>query len=242
MAKSLKKSSYLTMMWLDSYVSSAVYELLDGLGAGSLCLFVLRPPLPAVGSETRVAIDLLDDMATFGTVACLGLLAFALPPFSGTGDVWNKGRDYAITFTDENGEIIGRRGIRQDDAIPLEDIPPHLIKAALATEDARFYQHFGVDVFGTFRAIIQNARANEVVQGGSSITQQVAKNLFLSPERTIQRKVHEAFLSMWIEARSVEGRDSQALSRPLVSGRRQLRRRGGGAVLLRQVGPRREPG
>ena len=56
----------------------------------------------------------------------------------------------------------------------------------LATEDARFFEHFGVDVIGTMRAIIQNARANAVVQGGSSLTQQVAKNLFLSPERTIQ--------------------------------------------------------
>ena len=187
-------------MWLDSYVSSGVYELLDGIrrSASAYSSFLQRFRL---SGPKRVVIDLLDDMATFGTVIVFGLLAFALPPFSGTGDVWNKGRDYAITFTDDNGEIIGRRGIRQDDAIPLEDIPPHLIKAVLATEDARFYQHFGVDVFGTFRAIIQNARANDVVQGGSSITQQVAKNLFLSPERTIQRKVHEAFLSVWIEAR-----------------------------------------
>ena len=76
-----------------------------------------------------------------------------------------------------------------------------MIKAVLATEDARFFDHFGVDVIGTLRAIIQNARANDVVQGGSSLTQQVAKNLFLSPERTIRRKVHEAFLSLWIEAR-----------------------------------------
>ncbi len=200
MAKSPKKSSYQTIMWLDSYVSSAVYEFFDGIRrtASAYSSFVQRFRL---SGPKRVVIDLLDDMATFGTVIVFGLLAFALPPFSGTGDVWNKGRDYAITFTDDNGEIIGRRGIRQDDAIPLEDIPPHVIKAVLATEDARFYQHFGVDVFGTFRAIIQNARANDVVQGGSSITQQVAKNLFLSPERTIQRKVHEAFLSLWIEAR-----------------------------------------
>jgi penicillin-binding protein 1A len=200
LAKSPKKSSYVTMMWLDSYVSSAVYEILDVLrrAASAYSSFVYRFKL---SGPKRVVIDLLDDMATFGTVFCFGLLAFALPPFSGTGDVWNKGRDYAITFTDDNGEIIGRRGIRQDDAIPLEDIPPHVIKAVLATEDARFYQHFGVDVLGTFRAIIQNARANDVVQGGSSITQQVAKNLFLSPKRTIQRKVHEAFLSLWIEAR-----------------------------------------
>ena len=113
------------------------------------------------------------------------LLAYALPPFSGTGDVWNRGRDYAVTFTDANGEIIGQRGIRQDDAIPLEEIPPQLIKAVLATEDARFFDHFGVDIIGTFRAVARNAKNDGRAQGGSSITQQVAKNLFLSPERTI---------------------------------------------------------
>jgi penicillin-binding protein 1A len=94
-------------------------------------------------------------------------IAYALPPFSGTGDVWNRGREYAVTFTDASGQIIGRRGIRQDDALPLEDIPPVMIKAVLATEDARFFEHFGVDVIGTLRAIVQNARANDVVQGGS---------------------------------------------------------------------------
>ena len=149
----------------------------------------------------RLVIDVLDDGFTFGVLACFVLLAYALPPFSAQGDVWNRGREFAVTFTDANGEIIGRRGIRQDDAIALEDIPPVMIKAVLATEDARFFEHFGVDVIGTLRAIVQNARANDVVQGGSSLTQQVAKNLFLTPERTIRRKVHEAFYSLWIEAR-----------------------------------------
>ena len=181
-------------------VSATLFEVWDWLKrAGAayssyLCRFRLR-------GLKRVVIDLVDDGVTFGVVFCFLLLAYALPPFSGIGDVWNRGREYAVTFTDANGEIIGRRGIRQDDAIPLEDIPPHMIKAVLATEDARFFDHFGVDVIGTLRAIIQNARANGVVQGGSSLTQQLAKNLFLSPERTIRRKVHEAFLSLWIEAR-----------------------------------------
>jgi penicillin-binding protein 1A len=187
-------------MWLDSFVSSGVYETWAALRrwGSAYSSFVYRFRLSGL---TRIVVDLTDDMATFGTVAAFGLLAFALPPFSGTGDIWNKGRAYAITFTDSNGEIIGRRGIRQDDAIPLEDIPPAVIKAVLATEDARFYQHFGVDIQGTLRAIVQNAKANDVVQGGSSLTQQVAKNLFLSPERTIQRKIHEAFLALWIESR-----------------------------------------
>ena len=83
--------------------------------------------------------------------------------------------------------------------MPLDDLPDHLIKAALATEDRRFYEHFGIDFAGTFRALITNARAGGVVQGGSSITQQLAKNLFLSNERTIERKINEAFLALWLE-------------------------------------------
>jgi penicillin-binding protein 1A len=184
----------------DGTVSTAVYETWDFLKRSHSAYrsFLERFRLRGV---KRVFIDLIDDGLTFGVIFCFLLLAYALPPFSGTGDVWNRGREYAVTFTTADGEIIGRRGIRQDDAIPLADIPPYMIKAVLATEDARFFDHFGVDVIGTFRAIIQNARANDVVQGGSSLTQQVAKNLFLSPERTIRRKVHEAFLSIWIEAR-----------------------------------------
>ena len=184
----------------DGAVSTAVFETWDFLKRRHSAYLTFLERFRLRGFK-RVVIDLLDDGITFGVIACFVLLAYALPPFSGTGDVWNRGREYAVTFTDPNGEIIGRRGIRQDDAIPLSDIPPHMIKAVLATEDARFFDHFGVDVIGTLRAIIQNARANDVVQGGSSLTQQVAKNLFLSPERTIRRKVHEAFLSIWIEAR-----------------------------------------
>jgi penicillin-binding protein 1A len=185
----------------DSYVSTALFETWDVLKrAGSAYSSFLYRWFRISGPK-RILIDLIDDFFTFGVIAVFGLLAYALPPFSGTGDIWNRGREYAMTFTDSNGEIIGQRGIKQNDAIPLDEIPPAMINAVLATEDARFYDHFGVDVIGTLRAIIRNARANGVKQGGSSITQQVAKNLFLSPEKTIRRKVNEAFLSMWIEAR-----------------------------------------
>ncbi len=184
----------------DSVVSSALFETWDWLkrSGSAYSSFVYRF---RISGPRRILIDLVDDFATFGVVLAFALLAYALPPFSGTGDVWNRGREYAVTFTDANGEIIGRRGIRQDDAITLRDIPPHMIKAVLATEDARFFDHFGVDIIGTLRAIVHNARSSGGKQGGSSLTQQVAKNLFLSPERTIRRKVHEAFLSLWIEAR-----------------------------------------
>ncbi len=201
MSKLPSRDSLAGRLWrADGAVSSAVFESWDFLkrSHSAYVSFLERFRLRGL---RRIVVDLLDDAATFGVIICFVLLAYALPPFSGTGDVWNRGRDYAVTFTDADGQIIGRRGIRQDDAIPLSDIPPAMIKAVLATEDARFFDHFGVDIIGTFRAIVQNARANDVVQGGSSLTQQVAKNLFLSPERTIRRKVHEAFLALWIEAR-----------------------------------------
>ena len=189
-------------IWLaDSYVSTALFEIWDAIKRGSSAYSSFLHRWFRLSGPKRFLIDLIDDFFTFGVVIAFALLAYALPPFSDTGDVWNRGREYAVTFTDSKGAIIGRRGIRQDDAIPLDEIPPTLVKAVLATEDARFYDHFGVDVVGTMRAIVSNLRANGLKQGGSSITQQVAKNLFLSPEKTIRRKVHEAFLSMWIEAR-----------------------------------------
>jgi penicillin-binding protein 1A len=191
---------YRMFVKLDAVISSSVFELTDALRrwSSAYSIFVDRFRIRGI---RRIIVDLTDDGATFAMFFGLGLLMYALPPFSGTGDIWNLGRQYAVTVTDINGEIIGRRGIRQDDAITLEEVPAHVINAVLATEDARFYQHFGIDVQGTFRALIENARANEVRQGGSSITQQLAKNLFLTPERSIRRKINEAFLAMWIEAR-----------------------------------------
>ncbi len=187
-------------MGLDSIISTVVFEFFDAVRRGWMAYASWLERFRIRGLK-RIVVDLLDDFATFGTVFAFGLLLYALPPFSGEGDIWNQRREYAVTFLDVNGEMIGRRGIRQDDAIPLKEIPQVVIKAALATEDARFYQHFGVDLQGTMRAILANARAQGVVQGGSTLTQQLAKNLFLSPERSIRRKVHEAFLALWIEAR-----------------------------------------
>ena len=130
------------------------------------------------------------------------MLALAIPAFRETSDDdWVKKSELAVTFLDRYGNEIGTRGIKHNDALKLEEFPDHLIKATLATEDRRFYEHFGIDIPGLFRAMSANARAGGVVQGGSSISQQLAKNLFLSNERTIERKVKEAFLAMWLEVR-----------------------------------------
>jgi penicillin-binding protein 1A len=150
----------------------------------------------------RLVVEGLSEGATLGVGGLMIMLALAVPAFRETSDDdWLKKSELAVTFLDRHGNEVGSRGIRHNDAIPLADFPDHLIKAVLATEDRRFYEHFGIDVPGTFRALLSNARAGGVVQGGSSLTQQLAKNLFLSNERTIERKVKEAFLALWLEAR-----------------------------------------
>ncbi|MEM8744422.1 MAG: PBP1A family penicillin-binding protein [Pseudomonadota bacterium] len=149
----------------------------------------------------RVLNEFVSEGATMGTGALLVMLAFAIPAFEETRTAWQKAGKFSVTFLDRYGNEIGKRGILHSDAVPLDEIPDHMIKATLATEDRRFFAHIGIDFLGTFRALVENIRAADVVQGGSSITQQLAKNLFLSPERSLRRKINEAFLAFWLEAR-----------------------------------------
>ena len=155
-----------------------------------------------VGGWRRWFNEGASEAATLGMGGLIAMLALAIPAFRETSDDdWLKKSELAVTFLDRYGNEVGSRGIKHNDAIPLEDFPDHLIKAVLATEDRRFYEHVGIDPSGLVRAMTANARAGGVVQGGSSITQQLAKNLFLNNERTIERKVKEAFLAMWLETR-----------------------------------------
>jgi penicillin-binding protein 1A len=156
-----------------------------------------------VGGWRRwVFVEPLSEGATLAAGGLILLLGLAMPAFQETADDdWLKKSELAVTFLDRYGNEVGSRGIRHNDAIPLDEFPDHLIKATLATEDRRFYEHFGIDIPGLFRALVTNARAGGVVQGGSSISQQLAKNLFLTNERTIERKIKEAFLALWLESR-----------------------------------------
>jgi penicillin-binding protein 1A len=105
-----------------------------------------------------------------------------------------------VTVLAADGSVLAERGLRRGH-IRIDVLPDHLIKAVLATEDRRFYDHWGVDVGGLIRASYQNFRAGTVVQGGSTITQQLAKNLFLKPERTVMRKIEELIYTVWLEQR-----------------------------------------
>lgn len=105
----------------------------------------------------------------------------------------------SIRVLNASGEEIGQRGRRTAPTVPLGEMPPYLIKAVLATEDRRFYEHKGFDARGITRAMWSNLKALSFVEGGSTITQQVAKNLYLDNRRTLWRKVQEALITVWLE-------------------------------------------
>ena len=153
---------------------------------------------------------------TLGAAALIVNIRFAeevLP--KGPVDLFSAGRPVGLTILDRNGERLGTRGIEYDEdgtrratrgisyreAVPLDDLPPYVVDAFISTEDRRFFEHPGFDPRGLARALVANVQAGRVVEGGSTITQQLAKNLFLSPEQTIMRKLEEMQLALWLEAR-----------------------------------------
>ena len=100
---------------------------------------------------------------------------------------------------DEFGTLLANRGDTGGAAVRLADLPPYLPKAFVAIEDRHFYSHFGIDPTGILRAVFHNLAGGGSVQGGSTLTQQLAKNLFLTQERTVSRKIQEAILALWLE-------------------------------------------
>ncbi|MCP4182364.1 MAG: PBP1A family penicillin-binding protein [Hyphomicrobiales bacterium] len=100
-----------------------------------------------------------------------------------------------------DGELIANRGVTGGAAISVSDMSPYIPMAVIAIEDRRFKHHFGIDLLGLARAMGKNLMAGRFIQGGSTLTQQLAKNLFLKPERTLGRKVQEAILAIWLESR-----------------------------------------
>ena len=180
--------------WIDSTVWNAGFRL--GEWWEDITIFFRRFRMRG---WKRVLFEVLGEGMTWGTVGSVLMLALALPAFEETKGNWRAQGDFAVTFLDRYGNEIGHRGIIHEDSVPIDELPDHLIKAVLATEDRRFFEHWGIDFFGLARAMTENARAGGVVQGGSTLTQQLAKNLFLSNERTIERKIKEAFLAVWLE-------------------------------------------
>lgn len=137
-------------------------------------------------------------MALWAAILFAGTLAYVTVSIPPEVLASIKKRPPNVTLVAMDGTRIAERGLRRG-YIRLKHMPPYLVNAVLATEDRRFHHHFGVDPIGLARAVVKNVQAGSVVEGGSTITQQLAKNVFLTPERTITRKLQEAVLAVWLE-------------------------------------------
>lgn len=133
-----------------------------------------------------------------GLAALIGYFALKLPPIDQLA-VPKRPPNVAIMAAD--GTLIANRGETGGQAVPIGELPPYLGKAFIAIEDRRFHEHFGIDPLGLGRAMLKNVSSGRMEQGGSTLTQQLAKNVFLTQERTLSRKVQEALLALWLERR-----------------------------------------
>jgi len=138
-----------------------------------------------------IVLAFLGGAAVAAAATLFLLLKAAEPPMPLGGDLYALNRPPALTFLDKNGQLAGVRGSIVGEKLKLAEMPRYLPAAFLAMEDRRFYDHHGVDPRGLLRAAIADFKAGHVVQGGSTITQQVVKIVFLSPDRTFSRKLKE---------------------------------------------------
>lgn len=138
-------------------------------------------------------------VAIWSTVALAGAVAWYAYDLPDVQDAARQARPAGITVLAADGTPLAAAGPIHGDPVTMATLPPHLVRAVLDTEDRRFYRHFGVDLIGVARAVFVNLTEGRLVQGGSTITQQVAKNLFLTHDRTVRRKVQEVLLALWLE-------------------------------------------
>jgi penicillin-binding protein 1A len=137
-----------------------------------------------------------------GVVGLFGWVAMHLPPIQ---SLEIPRRPPTVQINTVDGRLFATRGEMGGSAIPLREMPPHLPNAFIAIEDRRFYSHHGVDPIGLIRAVLANVLHRGIAQGGSTLTQQLAKNLFLTPERHMMRKLQEVVLALWLEHNYTKG-------------------------------------
>ena len=135
-----------------------------------------------------------------GFVLLTGLVLYSIATLPISGGLQIEGSQSALTFEGSQGEVFATRGMYKGDRLTAADLPAHLAQAIVSIEDRRFYQHWGVDLRGILRAGWRNSQAGGTREGGSTITQQLARLMFLSQERSLRRKIQEAALSVWLES------------------------------------------
>jgi penicillin-binding protein 1A len=138
-------------------------------------------------------------LAIWGVIFLVVFFAVFARGLPDTSSLYNVSRQPSITYLDRNGALIATRGTQQAPPADLDSLPDYVPAAFIAIEDRRFWWHPGFDPIGMSRAMVRNMRAGRVVQGGSTLTQQLAKNLFLTPDQNMKRKVQELMLAVWLE-------------------------------------------
>ncbi|MEZ5847159.1 MAG: PBP1A family penicillin-binding protein [Geminicoccaceae bacterium] len=159
------------------------------------------PKTPRGKGILRRLFGLVPALLVLGLVAWVATFYLIAPDLPDTGELFRNARQARVTVLASDGSIITERGAIGPDYVRLDEISPYVEAAVIAIEDRRFFSHFGLDLIGTARAFIANIGAGGVVAGGSTITQQLAKNLYLTPERSMTRKLRELVLALWLEAR-----------------------------------------
>ncbi len=144
---------------------------------------------------------LVPPLIVAGFVLWVGLFVLYAPDLPDTDALFADAEQARVTLIAADGSVLAERGAAGTAFVRLGEVSAVLKDAVIATEDRRFYRHFGVDLRGTIRALLSNLAAGGVVAGGSTLTQQLAKNLFLTPERALKRKMQELILALWLEAR-----------------------------------------
>lgn len=139
------------------------------------------------------------DLAVLGLLGASVVVYVTLPELPDIEGLTDINFEEPLRVYSAQGSLMAEFGIQRRRAIAFSDLPPNLINAFIATEDARFFAHVGVDVIGLMRAAMHVARTGTMTQGGSTITMQVARNFYLSRDKTIRRKLAELLLAMQIE-------------------------------------------
>jgi penicillin-binding protein 1A len=167
-----------------------------------------KPPPPPPPPPRRRGLSFATKLTLFGPIylAIFGgaglwlMLAWCSAVYPDPLSLREKDHPPVIRILARDGSVLAERG-GGDDYVPLDLLPRYAADAVIATEDQRFYEHPGIDPRGLLRAAIANIRSRHFVQGGSTLTQQLAKNLYLTSERTLTRKLEELALAIWLEAR-----------------------------------------
>lgn len=138
-------------------------------------------------------------LAVWGLIFLVVFFAVFARGLPDTSSLYDVDRQPSITYLDRNGALIATRGTQMAPPADLNALPDYVPAAFIAIEDRRFFYHPGFDPVGMTRAVVANMRAGRVVQGGSTLTQQLAKNLFLTPDQNMRRKTQELILAVWLE-------------------------------------------